>query len=339
MKNDYYQILGVSRTASQEDIQKAFRKGARTSHPDVSSNPDAEERFKDINEAYSVLSDPQKRELYDRFGENWQQAEQFEAAGAERDHGYGAHSGYEGYERNHRWDHGYFHEDVGTDSETPYEDILRDMFGGGFSNVEQSNNYQTHSGRSVHADLNLTLSELGMNATKKISITLTSSERLGEPEFQTKTIGVKIPAGVTDGSIIRLKGQGEPSPGGGEPGDLLLKIKITPDRRFRLEGFNLLSETRVTPWEAALGTKLKVHTLDGDVWLKVPPGSQSGRRFRLKGKGLPKKNGKGDLFIQLKIVIPESLSEEETELFKELARSSDFNPRDDIAHTHHEKAV
>ena len=340
MKNDYYHILGVSRNSSQEDIQKAFRKGARTSHPDVSSKPDAEERFKDINEAYSVLSDPQKRELYDRFGEHWQQAEQFEAAGADRANRYGHHSGHERDKRRHRWEHGYFHEDMGTNSESHYEDILRDMFGSGFNSFEQSNNYQAHTGRSVHADLNLTLAELSTNATKKISFTLNSSERVGAPELQTKTIEVKIPSGVTDGSVIRLKGQGEPCPGGGESGDLLLKIKIAPDLRFRLDGYDLLSETLVTPWEAVLGTKLKVQTLDRDVLLKVPAGSQNGRRFRLKGKGLPKKNGKGDLFIQLKIVIPESLSDEETELFKELARSSDFNPRDDITNTTlHEEAA
>lgn len=326
MQNDFYHILGVPRSASQEEIQQAYRKGARTFHPDVSSEPNAEERFKRINEAYSVLSDSEKRPLYDRYGENWQQAEQFESSRTSQ-HDSSHHNGFYEEAGNRKRQHSYFY--YGSEAETgpDYEDILRDLFGGGFSQHQQEGSDHRSTGRSIHADLELTLTELTGTASKKISYTFDLFGSTGEIEPQTRTIEVKIPPGVTQGSVIRLKGQGEAGVGNESSGDLLLKIKIIPDNRFQVDGHDLLAETPVSPWEAALGTKLKIQTLEGDVWLKVSPGSQSGRRFRLKGKGLLQKKGRGDLYVKLKIAIPESLNEEEKRLFKELSRLSDFTPR------------
>lgn len=327
VQKDFYHILGVPRSASQEEMQQAFRKGARTFHPDVSSEPNAEERFKLINEAYSVLSDPEKRALYDRYGENWEQAEQFDSASGSQD-SFRHHSDF--YEERNRTSQGsYFYHGSGAEMGSDYEEILRDLFGGGYSQQRHSSAYHRYSGRSIHADLDLTLAELTGAGTKTISYTIDSLASSGQIEPQARTIEVKIPQGVTNGSVIRLKGQGEPGMGDGLPGDLLLKIRIKPDNRFQLDGHDLLAETPVTPWEAALGTKLQIQTLDGVVRLKIPSGSQSGRRFRLKGKGLPKKQGRGDLYVKVKIVIPESLSEEEERLFKELSRSSEFSPRGD----------
>ena len=327
VQKEFYHLLGVPRSASQEEIQQAFRKGARTFHPDVSSEPNAEERFKLINEAYSVLSDPEKRALYDRYGENWEQAEQFDSARGSQD-SFRHHGGYYG-ERNRNSQGSYFYHGSGAEMGPDYEEILRDLFGGGFSQQKHSSAYHRSSGRSIHADLDLTLAELIGSGTKTISYTIDSLASTGQTEPQARTIEVKIPPGVTNGSVIRLKGQGEPGMGDGLAGDLLLKIRIKPDNRFQVDGHDLLAETPVTPWEAALGTKLQIQTLDGVVRLKIPSGSQSGRRFRLKGKGLPKKQGRGDLYVKVKIVIPESLSEEEERLFKELSRLSEFSPRGD----------
>ena len=334
MKDNYYQILGVSRNASQDDIQQAFRKGARTFHPDVSSEPNAEERFKLINEAHSVLSDSKKRALYDRYGESWQQAEQFESAGGST-HENNHYHGFTDDTMNQNRQRSYFYKGSGAEATPDYEDILKDLFGSGFQQQGQSESYHSAPGRSIHADLDLTLEELSEVGTKTISYTLDRMNGVGGIESQTRTIEVKIPPGLTHGSVIRLKGQGEPAVGDGVPGDILLKIHIVSDDRFQVDGHNLHAETPVTPWEAALGTKLKIQTLDGDVWLNIPSGSQSGRRFRLKGKGLPRKQGRGDLYVRLKIVIPETLNEEEKRLFKELSRSSDFAPRGDSRSTEH----
>ncbi len=327
MQKNFYHLLGVSRSASEEEIQQAFRKGARTFHPDVSSQPDAEERFKLINEAYSVLSDSEKRALYDRYGENWAQAEQFESARGSQP-GFRRHSGFYEEGNKNRQD-SYFYHGAGAETGPAYEEILRDLFGGGFSQQKNSSSSHRSSGRSVQADLDLTLAELTGSGTKTISYTIDSLASTGQIESQARTIEVRIPPGITNGSVIRLKGQGGPGMGDGLPGDLLLKIRIKSDDRFQVDGHDLLAETPVTPWEAALGTKLQIQTLDGVVRLKIPAGSQSGRRFRLKGKGLPKKQGRGDLYVRVKIVIPESLSEEEERLFKELSRSSEFSPRGD----------
>lgn len=319
MKNDYYDILGVSRNDSAEDVQRAYRKGARRWHPDVNKEAEAEERFKQLSEAYSVLSDPNKRKLYDRWGKDWQQAEQYEQNGAQHP-----------FEDRHRYGHGDFasgddhqrrgpfsYHAGGSADAAGYEDILRDIFGSEFDT----------GGMPVRADLTLSLDELVNRGTKTITFAVESLDTQGRMQRHNKTIQVKIPPGVSEGSTIRLKGQGSPGRLNGPAGDLLLKIRLKPDSRFTVDGYDLRSEIAITPWEAALGAAVEVRTMDGSVRLKIPPGSQSGRLFRLKGKGLFMKKGSGDLLVSVKIVVPDSLNEAERKLFEELSRKSSFDPR------------
>jgi curved DNA-binding protein len=331
VKKDYYDILGVSRKGSAEDIQRAYRKGARRCHPDVNKETDAEERFKQLNEAYSVLSDPDKRKLYDRWGKDWQQAERYEKEGVHRPFADRYRYGGDDNGSNHDWQQGgpFSNHGYGSSDAPGYEDILRDIFGAEIDTI----------GAPVHADLALSLDELFNRRAKTISFVIESLDNQGNLQRQNKTIEVKIPPGVSHGSTIRLKGQGGPGRLGRPAGDLLLKIKLNPDSRFMVDGYDLRSEIAITPWEAALGTTVEVNTPDGLVRLKIPPGSQSGRQFRLKGKGLYKKEGRGDLLAGIKIVIPEPLSEAERELFEELSRKSLFDPRRQEREAEFEKAA
>ncbi len=331
MKKDYYDILGVSRNDSAEDIQRAYRKGARRWHPDVNKEAEAEDRFKELNEAHSVLSDPEKRKLYDRWGDDWQQAEHYEKEG-------GQHPFEDRYRytkadsgSNHDWPGGrpFYYHGSGTADSAGYEDILRDIFGAELN----------PGGVSVQADLTLSLDELVNRGKKTITFAVESLDSYGNRQRQNKTIQVKIPSGVSHGSVIRLKGQGGPGRHNGPAGDLLLKIVLKPDSRFTVDGYDLRSEIAVTPWEAALGARVEISTLEGSVRLKIPPGSQSGRQFRLKGKGLSMKEGSGDLLVGIKIAVPESLSEAERELFEELSRKSSFDPRGQGREAEFEKAA
>lgn len=311
MKHDkYYTILGVSQDCSADEIQRAFRTCARRYHPDVCRDPDAEERFKEINEAYRVLSDPQHRKLYDRYGENWEQAQAFEEA----------QEGFSGRSRDSSHDWGgrseFFYQG-GAETEDINE-ILRNLFSGEV--------HGDHPGRTIRADLHLTLNDLLYKRTQKISIAAGAGSEYSQ-RADTRTIDVKIPDGVSEGSVIRLKGQGEAGIGGGPPGDLLLTIKIAPDNRFRVDGFDLESEVAIAPWEAALGAKIDVATPEGRARLTIPAGTGSNRRFRMKGKGLAKKSGNGDLYVRVRVDVPKTLSAEEKELFEKLSRVSDYDPR------------
>ena len=319
VKKDYYDILGVSKSDSAEDIHRAYRKGARRWHPDVNKEAEAEERFKELNEAYSVLSDPEKRKLYDRWGDDWQQAEHYEKEGGQHAYENRFRYGSGGFGSDHGWREGrpFAYDGYGPADGAGYEDILRDIFG---AEIDRG-------GMPIQADLTLSLDELFNRGTKTISFAVESLDSQGNLQRQNKTIQVKIPSGVSHGSTIRLKGQGAPGRLNGPAGDLLLKIRLKPDSRFTVDGHDLRSEIAISPWEAALGAQVEISTMDGSVRLKIPPGSQSGRQFRLKGKGLSKKQGRGDMLVSVKIAIPESLSEQERELFEELSRKSSFDPR------------
>jgi curved DNA-binding protein len=306
---DFYQILGVPRSASQDDIQRAYRKLARANHPDVNSDPAAEERFKDVSEAYDVLSDPQTRRRYDAFGPDFRQvpedvdpetwARARAGAGAGTGAGQAGRSGFG------------FRPDVDID----IEDLLGGLFGGragrgGTGRVR---------GADQEAGIDLTVAEAYHGARR--SVTLGGGPR-------ARSLQVTIPSGVTDGQRIRLAGQGGQGSGGGPPGDLYLAVRITPDRRFRLEGRDLHLELRLTPWEAALGTSVAVETPAGEAKVKVPPGTSSGRRLRLRGRGLPNPRGSpGDLFAEARIMVPARPSSAERDLFEQLAAVSDFEPR------------
>lgn len=337
MKKDYYDILGVSKNDSPEDIQRAYRRGARSCHPDVNKEADAEERFKLLNEAHAVLSDSSKKKLYDRYGDDWEQVYQYEKANGtdsfeERFHSAG--DGYSGY-NDSTGKHGrsYFYSGTNSEGAAGYEDILRDIFGTSFGTDQGFTNAFDSAPEPVQAELVLSLDELIRKSTKTIFLAVDSPDISGSFKRRQKKIQVKIPPGVTEGSTIRLKGQGQQGFKNGTDGDLLLRIRIEPDHRFALCGYDLLSEVAITPWEAALGTKVDIETTNGQVRLKIPAGTQSGRQFRLKNKGLAKKQGSGDLLITVKIMIPDSLSDTEKELFEELAAKSNFDPRAKTADT------
>jgi curved DNA-binding protein len=314
---DFYEILGVPREASQDDIQRAYRRLARTLHPDVNKDPAAEERFKDVSEAYDVLSDPQTRRRYDAFGPDFRQVpEDVDAeawrraqAGARATAGAGGRAGRAGF-------------GFGTGEEIDLDDLLGGLFGGRAGRAGRARagrNWGPIPGADQTAEIEISIEEAYHGARKTVS--------LAGPEG-TRNLQVTIPAGVTDGQRIRLSGQGGRGSDGARPGDLYLVVRIAPHRSYRLEGRDLHAELRLAPWEAALGTSVAIATPGGEAKVTVPPGTSSGRRLRLRGRGLPNPRGKpGDLLAEAKIVVPAKLSEAERELFEQLAATSGFDPR------------
>lgn len=323
---DYYKALGVERSASAEEIQRAYRSLARKYHPDVNKEPGAEARFKEISEAYEVLKDPKKRERYDALGANWQAGQEFRPP-----QGWGAGNG-----------HG---RSAGAEPMGDFSDFFESLFGvqGGGFGVEFGGPFgvggmggsragsgaraaRPRAGADHEAEVSITLQDAIRGATRKIQLTEESSG-------QTRSYDVRIPAGVTDGSVIRLSGQGGPGRNGGAAGDLLLRVRLAPDRRYRIEppgGHDLVTVAPITPSEAALGAKIDVQTPDGRVRVTVPPGSQSGQKLRIRGHGLAKRSGeRGDLLAELKIVVPRDLTPAEREAYETLARVSTKNPREE----------
>ena len=317
---DFYQTLGVPRDASQEDIQRAYRKLARTYHPDVNKDPGAEDRFKDISEAYDVLSDPQTRRRYDAFGrdfrqvpedvdpETWRRARAGAgraSAGAGAGPGQGGPGGFS------------FSED-----DIDLDDLLGGLFG---SRRRQrtgraGRGWGPIPGADQEAGLELTVEEAYRGTRRNITLTTGDGGR--------RSIEVTVPAGVTDGQRIRLAGQGGRGSDGARNGDLYLIVRIAPHPRYRLDGRDLYAELRLAPWEAALGTSVAVDTPGGEVKVKVPGGTSSGRRIRLAGRGLPNPKGKpGDLYAEARIMVPPRLSRAERRLFQQLAAETRFNPR------------
>lgn len=323
---DYYETLGVARTAKQPEIQKAYRRLARKYHPDVNKDKGAEEKFKQLSEAYEVLKDPQKRSQYDELGANWKAGQEFRPP-----------PGWEGGARFARAGAGQQF-DMGG-----FSDFFEAFFGGAegikgasgrggsrsfnFGFGEQPNFGAAHEPQNTEATLSLMLEDAYRQSTKEISLENIEYDASGQPHSKTRVFRVKIPAGTTEGSVIRMAGQGVQMPDG-RKGDLLLKIKFAPHPYFRIAGYDITTDLRLAPWEAALGAKVGVHTLDGEIKLTVPPGTQNGQKLRLKGKGLPKGGGEaGDMFAEIRILIPETLSSGERELLEKLAAVSRFNPR------------
>jgi len=299
---DPYEVLGVSRDASQEDVRRAYRRLARKHHPDVSREEGAEARFKDISEAYDVLGDPEKRAAYDRFGPQWREARQAEAAGRAGSRGRPGGDGV-------RVEYG---------DGVPFEDVeemfgdgdFGDLFGGLFRRRGQGGGVAM-GGADHQAVLELSLEEAARGGRRRIDL------------GNGRSLEVEIPRGVTDGQRIRLAGQGGPGIGGGPPGDLYLEMRLRPHPRFRVEGRDLHVQVPVTPAEAALGATVEVPILDGVARTKVPAGSSSGRRLRLRGKGLPNPSGPpGDLYAEVRIVVPRTLSDEEREAYERLRQAT-----------------
>lgn len=319
---DYYEILGVSRDASKDEIQRAYRKLARKFHPDLSKAAGSEEKFKEINEAYEVLKDPVKREKYDQFGSNWQQGDNFQPppGGHYRsDFSRGQQGPREGF---------FWSSDGGA-----YSDFFEALFGGPFQeNFQSAQGGRPFSinrrGSDHEAVMRIPLEEAFRGGTKTITMQSTGQGMDGRLSSREKRYDVKIPPGILPGQKIRLSGQGGKGSGSGGSGDLYLKVEIEPHPRFRLEGRDLYTELALTPWEAALGAQIEVQTLGEPVTLKIPPGTQSGQKLRLRAKGMPNPKGRrGDLYAVMKIKVPKKLSKKERQLFEELSRVSSFNPR------------
>jgi curved DNA-binding protein len=290
---DYYEILGVSRDVSPENLKKAYRKMARKYHPDVSKEANAEEKFKEVGEAYEALKDPQKRTQYDQFGSNYQNGQSFTPPPGWGGQGAGTGRG-----------------------QGDFSNFFENMFGGG-GGGGRDNFYA--SGDDVNAKITVTLEDAFNGAKKTI--------RRPSGSTETGTLNVKIPSGITSGKKIRLSGQGKAGVGGSKPGDLYLEIAIAPHAHYRLEDKNIFLDLPIAPWEAALGGKVTVPTLAGKINLTIPAGAKSGQKMRLKGRGLPSKES-GDQFVVLQIMTPPANSDEATQLYQQMAKEFAFNPRE-----------
>jgi len=307
---DYYEILGVDRSADQKAIKKAYRKLAREFHPDVNHDPGAEEKFKEIAEAYEVLGDEEKREQYDSVGTGYSAGQDFRPPPG--------------------WEHG-----AGTEYEYrtagDFSDFFEQMFGGrGGPSFRTEYRRPPTRGADHEAEIEVSLQEAFDGIKRRISLEATEITPDGQVERHTKTLDVTVPAGSTEGTRIRLKGQGGAGTDGAPNGDLFLRVSIRPDRRFELEGRNLKTYLEITPWEAALGAKVPLKLMDGKTAsLTIRPGARSGTQLRLKGRGMPARGRKqaGDIIAELRIVVPAELSDAEKELFEKLSEISDFNPR------------
>ncbi len=321
---DYYETLGVARTASADEIKKAYRKLAQKFHPDVNKNPGAEERFKQINEAYEVLGDPDKRKKYDSLGSNWRAGQEFTPPPGWEN----VHFEFRGAPgAGQQFDFG----DLGG-----FSDFFSQLFGGGFPGGRPGRgrgggrgDAWAAPGQDEEAGIEISLEDAYHGAKKSIRLETAAMDERGRVRPQTRTYDVRIPAGTTEGSRIRLAGQGGPGSGGGPSGDLYLNVHITPHPLCKVSGHDLEMDLPITPWEAALGSKVTVPTLSGTVAITIPPRTQSGQHLRLRGKGLPRggSRGFGDLIAVARIVVPEKLTAKERELFEELARQSSFKPR------------
>ncbi len=307
-RRDFYEILGVPRSASQEEIQRAYRKLARKHHPDVNSDPGAEDRFKEISEAYDVLSDPDTRRRYDDFGpdfrqvppdmdaETWARVRAGAGAGGPGPGGFGQ---------------GGFGQGGFGPGGINIEDLLGGLFGGrGFGPIR---------GADTEAELELTVEEAFRGGKRSVTLQFPEGRR---------TFDVKIPAGVTNGQRIRLAGQGGRGSEGAPNGDLYFVVRIAPHSRYRVDGRDLYVDLPLAPWEAALGTSVSVQTPGGDMKVKVPAGTSSGKRLRLRHRGLPHPRGSaGHLYAEIRIMVPAKLTDEERRLFEQLAATSTFDPR------------
>jgi curved DNA-binding protein len=311
-RRDFYEVLGVARDASPDEIQRAYRKLARTYHPDVNKDPDAEDRFKEISEAYDVLSDPDTRRRYDAFGHDFRSVP--EGVDAETWARARAGGG-----RSRRRSGGADSAEWFTTSGGFAEDIdLDDLFGGMFGRRGRAS-WGSIAGADQEAEVEITIEEAFRGGRRSITISGPSGPR---------TLEVNIPAGVTEGQRIRLAGQGGEGTGGAAAGDLYLVVRLAPNRRYRVDGRNITVELRLTPWEAALGTTVAVEGPGGEAKVRVPPGTSSGKRLRLRGRGLPNPRGQaGDLLAEVRIMVPPSLTDEERRLFEQLAATSTFDPR------------
>ncbi len=312
---NYYEVLGVNKTADAAEIKKAYRKLARKYHPDVSKEADAEKRMKEINEANAVLSDAEKRAAYDALAS-------------------GQHAGQD-FRPPPGWDEGFEFSGGFRDGQAEdFSDFFSSLFGqagregrsapgGAHAGRRQA---QAVRGEDHHAKVTIDLADAFNGATRGITLRSAHFDDSGQPVNDERTLNVKIPKGVSEGQHIRLAGQGSAGFGGGAAGDLFLELHFVPDARFQVEGRNLTQRVPVTPWEAALGAAIHVVTPSGTVQVKVPAGSQTGHKLRLKGRGIPGEPP-GDLLLELTVILPDASTPKAKELFETMARELAFDPR------------
>ncbi|HEX5515541.1 MAG TPA: DnaJ C-terminal domain-containing protein [Gammaproteobacteria bacterium] len=305
---DYYKTLGLARDASQDDIKRAYRKLARKYHPDVSKEPDAEARFKEVGEAYEVLKDPEKRKAYDQFGANWKEGQDFRPPPG--------------------WEHGFSFSGGGFTNEGDFSDFFESLFGQARGGGRRRGGFRAR-GEDQVARINISLEDAYNGATQSISLNVPEQAPDGSVVANTRTLNVRIPKGITEGQRIRLAGQGSPGLGGGPAGDLYLEVGFRPHRHFHADKRDIFLDLPITPWEAALGQTVTVPTLGGSVELRIPAGSQSGRKLRLKGRGLPG-DPPGDQYVTLKIVTPAAHTEAARALYERMAQELPMNPRADL---------
>ncbi len=305
---DYYSMLGVERDASEDDIRRAYRKLARKYHPDVSKESDAETRMRDVNEAYDVLRDKEKRQAYDNL-----------AAGVSPEGSFQPPPG---------WDEGFeFHRGAAPGDEAQFSEFFSSLFGGRNrrGGAQRQQEFRAR-GDDHHAAIEVDLEDALKGATRDIRLRSMQMDEQGRPHRQTRTLSVRLPAGVREGQYSRLAGQGRPGYGGGENGDLYLEVRFKPHPRYRVDGRDLYMTLPVAPWEAALGASAHAPTPGGTVEVSIPAGSANGRKLRLRGRGIPG-DPPGDLYLVLDLVLPPADSEAAKEAYRKLRQDLPFNPR------------
>ena len=305
---DYYQIMGIPREATQDEVKRAYRKLARKYHPDVSKEPNAEARFKEVGEAYEVLKDPEKRAAYDQLGANWKAGQEFHPPPG--------------------WDQGFeFHGGGFTGADTyEFSDFFESLFGRGFAPGGRGRTEFHARGEDTHAKVIIDLEDAYEGATRMLSLKTTELGPDGRPHMKERTLNVHIPKGVRQGQHIRLAGQGGAGLGRGGAGDLYLEVEFRPHPLHKVEGRDIYLDLPVAPWEAALGATVKAPTPTGTVDLKIPPGSAAGRKLRLKARGIPGRPA-GDLYVVLSIALPPVDSEAVKSAYRQLENARPFNPR------------
>jgi curved DNA-binding protein len=308
---DYYKILGVPRSAAQDEVKRAYRKLARRYHPDVSKEPNAEERFKEVQEAYEVLKDPEKRAAYDQLGSRWKAGQDFRPP-PDWDTGFEFSGG------------GFTPGDAGGFSDF-FDTLFGRGFGGGAGPGARRGGFRAR-GEDHHARIRISLEDAYKGSTRAVTLRVPEMDSHGRVLTRTRSLNVRIPKGVTEGQQIRLSGQGAPGMGGGAQGDLYLEVSFEPHPRFRPEGRDIHVQLPIAPWEAALGATAEVPTLGGSVEMKVPPGSQTGNRLRLRGRGLPG-SPPGDQYVEFRIVTPPADDARTRNLYQRMADEFKFDPR------------
>jgi curved DNA-binding protein len=311
---DYYTTLDIDRNATQDEVKRAYRKLARKYHPDINKEADAEQRFKEIGEAYEVLQDVEKRAAYDKFGKDWQAGQDFKPPPD--------------------WDSGFEFTGGGyteTDA-SQFSDFFESLFGAGGGPGQHGPFAGQHTrysgkGQDLHAKIVINLEDSYRGSKQSLTLQRPAVDDSGHVITRPHTLQVSIPKGITEGQQIRLTGQGAAGMGGGTNGDLFLEVAFSKHSHFTPDARDIMLTLPIAPWEAALGGTVPVPTLGGTVELKIPPNSQTGKKMRLKGRGLSSAKARGDQYVTLAIMVPKAATDKDTELYNSMKKSMSFNPR------------